>query len=319
MIGTFVAAAEVYTNVLGYTRQSVGPVDRMLECLYSLSANSDAASKACGQELMNIELYTPYYAASNINKCIGTVALTVNVVIGDSVVWWRAWVLWPGSWAIRSVCIIMMLLTSIMGIMDTHDACDTSAARYYYHETLTFGTLFSNDLWGVVTALSSLLTNIIATTFIAYRAWEHRRTIMSYLRRSSRRTQVERTLALLVESGLLYCALWVLIVTYELGSMFVWYTTTTFENGFYYVMEGCIVLLIGMYPTLIIILCAVDKSIHEKSADDHAWNASLVFYRSPSTPRGTLSELLSATSATVVEEDVTASSADAGESQGRST
>ncbi len=36
---------------------------------------------------------------------------------------------------------------------------------------------------------------------------------MSYLRSSeSPRTQVERTLALLVESGLLYCALWVSIV-----------------------------------------------------------------------------------------------------------
>ena len=37
----------------------------------------------------------------------------------------------------------------------------------------------------------------------------HRRSIMSYLKGPSRRTQVERTLSLLVESGLLYCALWV--------------------------------------------------------------------------------------------------------------
>lgn len=41
---------------------------------------------------------------------------------------------------------------------------------------------------------------------------EHRRAIMSYLRVSPPRgTQVERTLALLVESGALYCALWVSI------------------------------------------------------------------------------------------------------------
>ncbi|KAI0687965.1 hypothetical protein C8T65DRAFT_127594 [Cerioporus squamosus] len=211
----------------------------------------------------------------------------------------------------------MMLLTTAMGIMDTRDACNTGVAPTVvgYARAIS-GAMFSDNLWGIVTALSSLVTNIVATTLIAYRAWEHRRIIMSYLRGSSRRTQVERTLALLVESGLLYCALWVLIVTYELSSVFGSYITTAFENGFYYVMEGCIVSLIGMYPTLIIILCAVDKSVHEKSADDHARNASLVFRGSPARRRGTLSELLSTTSASVAEEDVTALPADAGESQG---
>ena len=38
---------------------------------------------------------------------------------------------------------------------------------------------------------------------------EHRRILMSYLKASSPRTQVQRTLALLVESGILYSTLWV--------------------------------------------------------------------------------------------------------------
>ncbi|RDX47372.1 hypothetical protein OH76DRAFT_1405986 [Lentinus brumalis] len=71
-----------------------------------------------------------------------------------------------------------------------------------------------------------------------------------------------------------------------------------------------------MYPTLIIILCALDKSIHEKSADEHARNASLVFYRSPTRSRGAPSELLSATFASAAEEDVIPPSADAEGSQG---
>ncbi len=40
---------------------------------------------------------------------------------------------------------------------------------------------------------------------------EHRRIVALYLKRSSRRSQLERTLALLVESGLLYCVLCVSI------------------------------------------------------------------------------------------------------------
>ncbi len=62
---------------------------------------------------------------------------------------------------------------------------------------------------------------------------------------------------------------------------------SAFAYGFYYVMGGCLIPLIvsppaappsllsgrsmraqGMYPTLIIILCALDKSLHEKSHND---------------------------------------------------
>ncbi|RDX47373.1 hypothetical protein OH76DRAFT_1354415, partial [Lentinus brumalis] len=113
------------------------------------------------------------------------------------VVWWRACVLWPANRAVRLVCMIMILLTISMHL--------PSLASTFQ---ATYGDMLIDDLWGIITGLSSLLTNIIATTLIAYRAWQHRRTIMTYLR-ASRRTQVERTLALLVESGLLYCALWV--------------------------------------------------------------------------------------------------------------
>ncbi|RPD54194.1 hypothetical protein L226DRAFT_572094 [Lentinus tigrinus ALCF2SS1-7] len=305
--GTLVAAAEVYTNLLDLTWQNVGHAGNMLGCLSSLSAvESDAASRACYQEL---ESGRSDYAAYNVHNCIGTAALTVNVVIGDSVVWWRAWVLWPGSRVVRSVCIIMILLTTVMGIMDTRDACTvvpvgisvampTSAIMWLLVATrATYGTMFSGNAWGIAAALSSLLTNVVATTLIAYRAWEHRRIIISYFRGSPRHTQVERTLALLVESGLLYCALWVCIVAYALASKYPVRIDSAFENGFYYVMEGCIVPLIGMYPTLVIIVCAVDKSLYEKSlSHDGAWKMTSIVFAdaSPTRPRGTLSELLGA-------------------------
>ncbi len=53
----------------------------------------------------------------------------------------------------------------------------------------------------------------------------------------------------------------------------------------------------GMYPTLIIIVCAVDKSLYEKSTEDNVPDGSIMFDNaSPSRRRGTLSELVSATS-----------------------
>ena len=46
---------------------------------------------------------------------------------------------------------------------------------------------------------------------------EHRRFVMKYLKESGpARTQVERVLALLVESGILYCVLWVRELQYRL-------------------------------------------------------------------------------------------------------
>ena len=43
---------------------------------------------------------------------------------------------------------------------------------------------------------------------------QHRRSIVMYLKQAPRRTQVERTLALLIESGILYCTLWVRIIDF---------------------------------------------------------------------------------------------------------
>ncbi len=64
----------------------------------------------------------------------------------------------------------------------------------------------------------------------------------------------------------------------------------------------------GMYPTLIIIVCAVDKSLYEKANEDNVpnLNTSIVFNNAPpSRLRGTLSELVSATSASAYHDAVT--------------
>ena len=53
----------------------------------------------------------------------------------------------------------------------------------------------------------------------------------------------------------------------------------------------------GMYPTLVIIVCATCKSYDENFAEAGEQSASIVFNASRSLPHGTLSELLSSSSA----------------------
>ncbi|RDX42098.1 hypothetical protein OH76DRAFT_1363399, partial [Lentinus brumalis] len=132
---------------------------------------------------------------------------------GDAIVWWRAWVLWPGDSLVRCMCVVMILATMgsiphlhllllLLGAMDTATTCGAQVP----------GWVLINPSR---VALFSLLTNTVATMLIAYRAWCHRRLILSYLKGTSPRTQVERTLALLVESGVLFCAFWVSRLLHE--------------------------------------------------------------------------------------------------------
>ncbi|KAI0706674.1 hypothetical protein C8Q76DRAFT_629595, partial [Earliella scabrosa] len=76
---------------------------------------------------------------------------------------------------------------------------------------LTPGSLYTGDVWGLAASVLSLVTNTAATTLIAYKAWSHRQLVRSHLRVGNKRTRVEKVLALLVESGICYCILWVCV------------------------------------------------------------------------------------------------------------
>ncbi|KAI0808344.1 hypothetical protein C8Q74DRAFT_1187806, partial [Fomes fomentarius] len=124
---------------------------------------------------------------------------------GDAIVWWRAWVLWKNRRAVQVLGVIMLLATAASAIFLSNSASST------FDETITTyaGALFGGDGWGTAAAILSLVTNLVATSLIGLKAWQHRRLVRAHLTQGTMRTQVERTLLLLVESGLLYCTLWV--------------------------------------------------------------------------------------------------------------
>ncbi len=97
------------------------------------------------------------------------------------------------------------------------------------------GCPFCDKLWGLPAVCTSLVLNIWATTAIGCKAWcaiypssllgsfslisawmislevhrAHKRVIKTYLATGNTRTRAEKVLALLVDSGALYSALWV--------------------------------------------------------------------------------------------------------------
>ncbi|KAL1719716.1 hypothetical protein EV715DRAFT_198290, partial [Schizophyllum commune] len=60
----------------------------------------------------------------------------------------------------------------------------------------------------LVMTVPLLFTNIVATTFIAVKVWWYRRDIKGALGLFARKSQVERVLVLLLETGFIYCVLW---------------------------------------------------------------------------------------------------------------
>ncbi|KAI0752534.1 hypothetical protein C8Q80DRAFT_459599 [Daedaleopsis nitida] len=197
-------------------------------------------------------------------ECAGTATLTFNVVIGDAVVWWRALVLWKRCPFRRcAYSCLLVCITLIPGAIVTTHGCRASASPVILTSgegttTITSGSFYIRDTWGLVASVFSLLANAVSTSLIAYKAWDHRKLVRMSLGSGSTRSRVERSLGLLVESGSIYCLLWLFIVVYQACAITL--TAPTFIYRFHFFVEGCLIALIGIYPTLIIILVAMNQS-----------------------------------------------------------
>ncbi|KAG7090484.1 hypothetical protein E1B28_009598 [Marasmius oreades] len=132
------------------------------------------------------------------------VILPLEVVVGDSIVVWRACALgyYAGN---RKVVFIPLLL--LLG----------SAACSF-----TFLGCFAQHDWPIVnpdtcnsieiSAFSlSIATNISATIVIGFKFWRYRQIVRRFLRtcHAKQQARVERILILLLESGIIYSVLWI--------------------------------------------------------------------------------------------------------------
>ncbi|RDX42096.1 hypothetical protein OH76DRAFT_1475496 [Lentinus brumalis] len=232
-------------------------------------------------------LFNPLPTANFVSKmsCIQTAALTINVLVGDAIVWWRASMIWMGRSRTVILCVYVILLsaTFALSVVDTCGACNVLLVT---HSNLGFGRLFAGTRFGTAASILSLTTNILATCLTGYKAWEHGRCLKDYLAEGSTMTSVEKVLILLTESGIVYGAIWVIVVAYQVGEL----NQTIYGSGAStvsywliagYFVDGALVPLIAIYPMFIIVLVALKKSQMESS---FAFTSNLVHssqFRSP--------------------------------------
>ena len=116
-----------------------------------------------------------------------------------------------------------MVCLTVLGVIDT----TSNACRVDWNSSLVgIGSMYQGIPIGISVCVLSLTTNLLATLLVGYKAWysvmqanhgltgtlttifhrQWRRHLKGYLVSGS---QVEKLLALLIESGAAYCALWV--------------------------------------------------------------------------------------------------------------
>ncbi|KAI5826153.1 hypothetical protein K523DRAFT_419467 [Schizophyllum commune Tattone D] len=126
----------------------------------------------------------------------------ISYLLGDALVVWRAWVIWPDNCTARGLLATCMVFT-VAGLF----------ADLY----LDFSAILVSKALNAPMIIATLLRNAVATVLVGIRAWEYRQGIASVLGRSTFGSQVGRILVLLLESGLFYCAIWVCIFALDVG------------------------------------------------------------------------------------------------------
>ncbi|KAJ7103906.1 hypothetical protein C8R44DRAFT_640443 [Mycena epipterygia] len=221
-------------------------------------------------------------AASNVDlELVGTPMESLflfNMIVGDSVVIWRAWVLYHRTlWVLSAPC-LMLLMSFIFSVIDM--TCLTGAG-WSSQTTLASGGAICEHA-ELTSWAFSFVTNATCTILIGYKAWyatsQHRRTTKALqMSVNSSRMSTNRILSLIVESGFVYCLFWLtqLILFFDISrdapAIYV-----------YQLFAGMGDQISGMYPTLIIVIVNLHQTIWDEPSTGNN-DSALHFKRSDTT------------------------------------
>ncbi|KAJ3750796.1 hypothetical protein DFH05DRAFT_117003 [Lentinula detonsa] len=173
-----------------------------------------------------------------------TTLFSIEYLIGDSVVVWRACALW----GYRKTVVLLPILLLASAIVGEPQICYNSY----------IGTFFL-----------SIAINLLATSLIATKAWMHRRLLQSAS--VERSTRVLKVLILLVESGFIYLLLWAT----KSMSIFVDLNSTPSGQFAVTMLNSVGNQIVGLYPTLLMVLVHMQRTTINADLENlHEWGKS---------------------------------------------
>ncbi|KAJ7592210.1 hypothetical protein C8J56DRAFT_1131723 [Mycena floridula] len=194
-------------------------------------------------------------------KILGNTMIRLNFLIGDSIVVWRAWVIWTHHSKVHA-----LLLFCLVGSFDTPKFPPTGSRI-------------------LILILPLFLTNFVSTLSMGYKVWEYKVEIKQNLGLpQNKRTKVERVLILLTESGSIYCLLWLSMPVFGLESS----NDQSLSYGFIAII---LPQLVAIYPFIIILLVALEKTNLESTVTGPSFSQSIQFSSRPQVPTVTHSDV----------------------------
>ncbi|KAF7345822.1 hypothetical protein MVEN_01603700 [Mycena venus] len=200
-----------------------------------------------------------------------------SMIIGDSIVLWRAWIICRGRVWVLCVPGIMLFMAFIFGV--TNLACQLVELQTLDEpsEVCTHPVIF---MWAF-----SAATNVACTIIIGIKAVQHRKLMRVFdIPGNSRTLTAQKILALLVESGFIYSLFWLTPV--------ITFTGLTRESPWWYLNEIIVYgsgQIVGMYPTLIIVIVNFHHTIWDDTPSTGGNSATLNTLRfAGSAPTDTL-------------------------------
>ncbi|THU96302.1 hypothetical protein K435DRAFT_965987 [Dendrothele bispora CBS 962.96] len=204
-------------------------------------------------------------SALRVNVIPGTILVRISYLLGDLIVVWRAWILFDRELRPRLFLASCVLISSCVIITDgvlnvkAFSAPEDSKPLGY------------NDTYAPVRVLlpaGLLFTNLGATLCIGYKTWYYRRFIQSLFQERGKRDYAQQVLILLVESGFLYC----ICLLFDLIAVIGVFGFKTL------VFLGTIApYTASMYPTIIILLSAMQKTHCDATLRGQAGSESIRF------------------------------------------
>ncbi|KAI0319942.1 hypothetical protein OF83DRAFT_695056 [Amylostereum chailletii] len=191
---------------------------------------------------------------SHATAMLALICSSINVLLSDAVVVWRAWILWEKNKFVLTSCSVLFIATLAMAGFTVYQQSVPDSGSQNILES-QYGLPNATAAAAVVSLSLSLATNVWSTGLIAYKAWHYRRSISAHFQRCNKKSMVEKLLTLLLESGAIYsCIQAAFVVTFALSPQ------SESSITLKLIMPRIVPQISGIYPTIIIVLVCFQKT-----------------------------------------------------------